>query len=56
MPSATSTLSTLGGEVVNTTVNLATVVIQEYWPYILVVGILTALVIGLKKLVFVGTK
>jgi hypothetical protein len=56
MPSATSTLDTLGGSIVSTTVNLATTVIETYWPYILVVGVITALAVALKKFVFVGAK
>lgn len=44
MPSATSTLATLGGVIITTIVDLATVVFTTYWPYFLVVGVLVGLV------------
>jgi hypothetical protein len=54
MPAATSTLSTIMTVVVNTTVDLATTVFTTYWPYILVIGVLSALIVWFKRLVFVG--
>ena len=44
MPSATSTLATLGGVIITTIVDLATTVFTTYWPYFLVVGVLVSLV------------
>lgn len=54
MPSATSTLSTLGGVIVNTVVDLATVIFTTYWPYILVFGVIISLAIWGKRLIGVG--
>jgi len=54
MPTATSTLATLGGVIINTMVDLATVVFTTYWPYFLVVGVLVGLVILAKRLVHIG--
>jgi hypothetical protein len=56
MEAATSTLATIGGSIVSTVVDLATTVFTDYWPYILVAGVIVALAAGLKKLVFAGTK
>ena len=44
MPTATSTLATLGGVIISTIVELATTVFTTYWPYFLVVGVLIGLV------------
>lgn len=44
MPTATSTLATLGGVIITTIVDLATVVFTTYWPYFLVIGVLVSLV------------
>lgn len=55
MPTATSTLSTVMTSVVNTVVSLTTTVITEYWPYILVIGLISALVAKFSGLVHVGT-
>lgn len=55
MPTATSTLSTIMGSVVTTTVDLVTVVITTYWPYILVIGILSALVSAFVRFAHLGT-
>jgi hypothetical protein len=54
MPSATSTLATLGGVIVGTIVDLATVVFTTYWPYFLVFGVLIALVIFGRRLLSAG--
>ena len=56
MVSATTTLNTLMGSVVTTTVDLATIVITTYWPYVLVIGLLGALVAKFSGLVHIGTK
>lgn len=56
MPSATSTLATIMTSVINTTVSLATEIFTTYWPYILVIGIITSLIVWFKKLAHAGTK
>jgi hypothetical protein len=55
MPSASSTLATVMGSVVTTTVDLVTTVITTYWPYILVIGILGALVAVFTRFAHLGT-
>jgi hypothetical protein len=55
MPSATTTLATLGTVVINTMVSLATTVFTTYWPYFLVVGVLIGLVYLAKRFVGAGT-
>jgi len=54
MPSATSTLATLGGVIINTMVELATVVFTTYWPYFLVVGVLIGLAFLAKRFIRIG--
>ena len=54
MPTATSTLNTLGGVIINTTVSLATVIFTTYWPYILVFGVIISLAIWGKRLIGIG--
>lgn len=56
MPSATSTLATLGGVIVNTIVDLATIVFTTYWPYILVFGVIVGLAMWGKRIIGVGKK
>lgn len=55
MPTATSTLATIMGSVVNTTVDLATTIFTTYWPYVLVIGIIGALVGVFARLAHIGT-
>ena len=55
MPTATSTLATIGTVVINTVVDLATTIFTTYWPYILVFGILTGLVIVATRFLHVGS-
>lgn len=55
MPSASATLATIMGSVVTTTVDLATTIITTYWPYILVISIIGALVGAFAKLAHIGT-
>jgi hypothetical protein len=55
-PTATSTLNTIMGTVINTTVELATTVFSTYWPYVLVIGIIAALVVAFKKFAHIGAK
>ena len=54
MPSATSTLATIGGVIVNTVVDLATVIFTTYWPYILVFGVIISLALWGKRLISAG--
>jgi hypothetical protein len=54
MPSATSTLATLGTVIINTMVDLATTVFTTYWPYFLVVGVLIGLTFLARRLIHVG--
>lgn len=44
-PSATSTLDSLMTVIINTTVSLATTIFTNYWPYILVFGVITTLIV-----------
>lgn len=55
MPSASSTLATIMGTVVTTTVDFATMVFTTYWPYVLVVIIISGLMGVFYKLVHLGT-
>jgi hypothetical protein len=43
MASATSTLATLANSIIETTVGLFTTIITEYWPYVLVIGVVVVL-------------
>lgn len=54
MPTASSTLATLGTVIVNTVVDLATVIFTTYWPYILVFGVIISLAIWGKRLIGVA--
>ena len=55
MPSASSTLSTIMTVIVDTTVAFATTVFTTYWPYVLVVIIISGLIGVFYKLVHLGT-
>jgi len=55
MPTASSTLSTIMGVVVSSTVDLATVVFTTYWPYVLVIGIIAGLIGVFARLTHLGT-
>lgn len=56
MPSATSTLATLGGAMIETMVSLTTTVFTTYWPYFLVVGVLVSLGYLAKRMIGIGHK
>jgi len=56
MPSASSTLATIMGSVVTTTVDLATTMITTYWPYVLVISILGGLLVAFSRLAHLGVK
>jgi hypothetical protein len=56
MPDATTTLASIGTVIVSTSVSLATTVFTTYWPYFLVIGILTGLVFLFKRLLWAGHK
>lgn len=55
MPTASSTLATLMGVIVSSTVDLATTVFTTYWPYVLIIGIIGALVGVFARLTHLGT-
>jgi hypothetical protein len=55
MPTASSTLAVIMGVVVTSTVDLATIVFTTYWPYVLVIGIIAALVGVFARLTHLGT-
>lgn len=44
VPTATSTLDTLGGVIINTVVSFATTVFTTYWPYALLAIVLSAVI------------
>jgi hypothetical protein len=56
MPSALTTLATLAGVVINTGVSVATTIFTDYWPYVLVFGVLIGLVFWVKRVVGFGRK
>lgn len=56
MPSATATLATLAGVVINTGVSVATTVFTTYWPYILVFGVLISLAFWVKRVIGFGRR
>jgi len=55
MPSATSTLATIMTSIVNTTVSLTTTIFTEYWPYVLIIGVIGALVGVFARFAHLGT-
>jgi hypothetical protein len=55
MPTASSTLATIMGVVVTSTVDLVTTVFTTYWPYILVIGIIAGLVAAFTRFAHLGT-
>lgn len=55
VPSASSTLDTIMETVVNTTVSLVTIVFTTYWPYVLIVGIISGLVGLFVRFAHLGT-
>jgi hypothetical protein len=52
----TEVLDTVVGSGIDTVVSLVTVVITDYFPYILVFGIIVALFVWIKRFATVGTK
>lgn len=52
---ATTTLSTIMGSVVSTSVGLATTVITTYWPFVLVIGVISGLIGIFVRLTHIGT-
>lgn len=56
MPSAITTLSTLGNVVITTGIDVATTIFQTYWPYVLVIGVLLTLAIWVKRVVRMGRR
>jgi H+/Cl- antiporter ClcA len=56
MPTASSTLATIMGVIVQTTVDLATTIFTTYWPYVLVFGIIAGLVGVFARFLHIGGK
>ncbi len=56
MPTATATLSTLAGVVINTGVSVATTIFTDYWPYVLVFGVLISLVFWVRRVIGFGRR
>lgn len=56
MPTASSTLATIMGVIVSTTVDLATTLFTTYWPYILIFGIISGLVGVFARFLHIGGK
>ncbi len=54
MPTATETLATIMTSVVTTVVDLATIVITTYWPYVLVISIIGGLITAFRKFAHIG--
>lgn len=55
MPTATSTLATIGEVIINTTVGFITTVFTTYWPYVLLVIVLGGIVGLAYKLTHLST-
>jgi hypothetical protein len=53
-PSATSTLDSIMGVIISTTVSLATTIFTTYWPYVLIFGVIAGLVGLFAKFVHLG--
>jgi len=56
VPSATSTLDTLGGSIINTGVEFATTVIGTYWPYFIAFGVLAGIIGLFMKFAHLGVR
>lgn len=55
MPTATSTLNTLGEVIVNTTISFVTTVFTTYWPYVLLVIVLGGIIGLMYRLTHIAT-
>jgi hypothetical protein len=55
MPTASSTLATLGEVIVNTTVSFVTTVFTTYWPYVLLVIVLGGIIGLMYRLTHIAT-
>jgi phage-related protein len=56
VPTASSTLSTIMGVIISTTVDLATTIFTTYWPYVLIFGIIAGLVGVFARFLHIGGK
>lgn len=56
VPTATSTMDSIMGVIITTTVELATTLFTTYWPYVLVFGIIAGLVGVFARFLHVGQK
>jgi uncharacterized membrane protein YgaE (UPF0421/DUF939 family) len=52
----TEVLDTVVGSAITTVVNLVTVVITDYFPYVLVFAIIIGMLVWIKKFAHVGSK
>lgn len=55
-PSATTTLDSIMTVIINTTVSLATTIFTNYWPYILVFGVISVLVGIFGRFIHLGRR
>lgn len=52
---ASSTLATLMTSIIDTSVNFATIIITTYWPYVIVFGILSAMIALFMRFAHLGS-
>lgn len=52
---ASSTLTTLMNSIIDTSVGFATLIITTYWPYVIVFGILSAMIALFMKFAHLGS-
>lgn len=52
---ASSTLATLMDSIISTSVNFATIIITTYWPYVIVFGILSAMIALFMRFAHLGS-
>jgi len=55
MPTASSTLDTLGTTIVTTTVDFVTTIFTTYWPYVLLVIVLSGVISLMYRLTHIAT-
>lgn len=52
---ASSTLATLMDSIITTSVSFATIIITTYWPYVIVFGILSAMIALFMRFAHLGS-
>lgn len=55
-PTATSTMDTIMSSIINTVVELVVKVFSQYWPYVLIFGIIAGLVGVFARFAHLGSK